>query len=160
MWKWVIIDANVMCYFFQVTYLHFNRRQFKGGYFNCCGRWVGTYFELWWIWEPQITSTHTISWGWLPSLQEPRDEDGLLGLCGFPVLWECWTPSAMMDETSVPWWAITNNSLLQNGLTLISPEARSLMWHSAISQILRHTLEACITFYRARKPELQKTMEI
>lgn len=73
---------------------------------------------------------------------------------------ERWTPSAMMDEASAPRWAITNNSLLQNGLTLISPGAPSLMWHSAISQTLRHTMNACITFYRARKPELQETMEL
>ena len=67
---------------------------------------------------------------------------------------------AMTDETSVPGWAITNKSLLQNGLSLISPGALSLMWRSAISQILPHTLKACITFYRARKPELHKTKEI
>lgn len=65
----------------------------------------------------------------------------------------------MMDEMSVPCWAITNNSLLQNGLPLISPGTRSLMWHSAISQVLLHTLKVCITFDRASKPELQETME-
>lgn len=93
------------------------------------------------------------------STKESRDEGpspGSAASLGYPSALEC---GAMMDEMSVPCWAITNNSLLQNGLPLISPGTRSLMWHSAISQVLLHTLKVCITFDRASKPELQETME-
>lgn len=83
----------------------------------------------------------------------------LPGLCRLHVLskyLESRCLGAMTDETSVPWWAITNKSLLQNGLSLVSPGALSLMWCSAISQTLLHALKEGITFYRARKPELHK----
>lgn len=149
-----------MCYFFQVTYLHFNKRQFKGGCFNCGGRWMGTHFELRWIWESKLHPLILFPEVGSPSLRSPKMRMASLD-CVASLCWgECWTPRVMMDETSVPRWAITNNSLLQNGLPLISPGAPGLMWHSAISWILRCTLKACITFYRARKPELQKTMAI